>query len=77
MQGPPTMHYVCDPANDEGGAWSLHMEDVPHPFASMVQAGVVCKINTDGPLDAYPVLSLCWPMTSSLHEMRAWQQCLR
>lgn len=57
MQRPPTMHDVCDPANDEGGAWSLYLGGVPHPFAPMVQAGVVCKIKTDGPLDAYPVLS--------------------
>lgn len=40
MQRPPAMHYVCNPENDEGGAWSIYMKDVPHPFAPAVRPGL-------------------------------------
>jgi hypothetical protein len=53
---PPSMHYVCNPAHDTGGAWTLNLRNAPHPFAPHVLTCVRCQFNTEGPLENYPAL---------------------
>ena len=45
---PPSMHYVCDPAHDTGGAWTLELCDVPHQTSAEEGVHIPVILVTDG-----------------------------